>query len=130
VRLLLAEAPHAPHPLSGHKTTDRPWQDAALHDCETEGAFDMLFFDAEGALLEGARSNVFVRLDGCWFTPPLAAGILPGVMRAALLDDPAWAASERRLTRDDLERAEEIVVCNALRGAMRAVVVARHSAAA
>ncbi|MGE5622047.1 MAG: aminotransferase class IV, partial [Bacillota bacterium] len=71
-------------------------------------------------LTEGGRSNVFVKLDGRWYTPPLACGLLPGVMRAVLLADPAWNAQERRLTLDDLRRADEIVVCNALRGPLRA----------
>ena len=66
---------------------------------------------------------MLVQLDGRWYTPPLSSGLLPGVMRAALLADPAWAAEERCITRDDLARAEEIVVCNALRGVLRAVAV-------
>jgi para-aminobenzoate synthetase/4-amino-4-deoxychorismate lyase len=41
-------------------------------------------------------------------------------MRAVLLDDPAWAATERRLSRADLDAAEAIVVCNALRGVLPA----------
>ena len=45
-------------------------------------------------------------------------------MRAVLLADPAWAASERRLTRADLAAAEAVVVCNALRGALFAVLPA------
>ena len=44
--------------------------------------------------------------------------MLPGVMRSVLLDDPALAAREARLTVDDLMRAQQLVVCNALRGAM------------
>jgi len=63
---------------------------------------------------------VFVRLDGHWFTPPLAAGALPGIMRRRLLSDPSWAASERILTLRDLQRADELVVCNALRGPLQA----------
>ncbi len=82
----------------------------------------MLFFNAAGELTEGARSNVFVKLGGRWWTPPLTAGLLPGVMRAALLDDPAWAAGERRLTRGDLFDAEAVVVCNALRGVLPAKI--------
>jgi branched-subunit amino acid aminotransferase/4-amino-4-deoxychorismate lyase len=76
-------------------------------------------------LTEGARSNVFVKLDGKWFTPPVACGLLPGVMRATLLADPAWDARERVLTLDDLLRADEIVVCNALRGPLAARLAAR-----
>jgi para-aminobenzoate synthetase/4-amino-4-deoxychorismate lyase len=96
--------------------------DAGIRAAESAGAFDTLFFGEHGELLEGGRSNVFLRLGGHWFTPPLADGILPGVMRAVLLDDPAWNASECRLTRADLERAEALVVCNALRGALPATV--------
>jgi para-aminobenzoate synthetase/4-amino-4-deoxychorismate lyase len=43
-------------------------------------------------------------------------------MRAAMLDDPAWNASETVITRAMLLRAEAIVVCNALRGALRATL--------
>ena len=70
--------------------------------------------------MEGARSSVFVRLDGRWWTPPLADGALPGVMRGLLLEDPAWSALERRLDLADLQRADGIVVCNALRGVLPA----------
>jgi para-aminobenzoate synthetase/4-amino-4-deoxychorismate lyase len=43
-------------------------------------------------------------------------------MRGVLLEDPAWNASERVITRAMLLEAEEIVVCNALRGALPAVL--------
>ncbi|MEN3364176.1 MAG: para-aminobenzoate synthetase / 4-amino-4-deoxychorismate lyase [Burkholderiales bacterium] len=105
-----------------HKTTVRERYDRAWRAAEAQGAFDMLFFNTDGELTEGARSNVFIKLDGRWYTPPLAAGLLPGVMRSVLLDDPAWNATERRLTLEDLRAAEEVVVCNALRGAVRATV--------
>jgi len=73
-----------------------------------------------GELTEGGRSNVFVKLAGRWWTPPLASGVLPGVMRAQLLADPQWAAGERCLTPADLQNAEAMMVCNALRGALPA----------
>ena len=121
VRLLLAPRPlPAARPLAGHKTTLRAEYDAGMHAAEAAGAFDTLFFTPEGRLVEGGRSNVFVKLGGRWFTPPLADGALPGVMRSVLLEDPAYAAAERSLTREDLARAEAIVVCNALRGALPA----------
>jgi para-aminobenzoate synthetase/4-amino-4-deoxychorismate lyase len=41
-------------------------------------------------------------------------------MRGLLLEDPAWSASERRLYLADLQRADGIVVCNALRGVLPA----------
>jgi para-aminobenzoate synthetase / 4-amino-4-deoxychorismate lyase len=123
VRVLLAEErTEACELFLRHKTTVRERYDAAWRAAEARGAFDTLFFNANGDLTEGGRSNVFLKLDGRWYTPPLAAGVLPGVMRAVLLADPVWNACERRLTRDDLRAAEQIVVCNALRGALPATV--------
>ncbi|MDT7838298.1 bifunctional chorismate-binding protein/class IV aminotransferase [Aquabacterium sp. OR-4] len=116
-------------PLAGHKTTLRARYDAGVREAERHGAFDTLFFDRRGHLVEGGRSSVFVRLDGRWWTPPLSDGALPGVMRALLLDSPAWQAAERSLTRADLQRAEAIVVCNALRGALPARLVQPATAA-
>ncbi len=128
VRLLLADdtLPEA-RPLAGHKTTQRRDYDAGVRAAEKAGAFDTLFFDAAGRLVEGGRSNVFVRLDGHWWTPPLTDGALPGVMRAVLLADPAWDAQERSITRADLARAEAVTVCNALRAAVVAELVAEHA---
>ena len=105
-----------------HKTTLRTRYDAAWRAAEAQGAFDMLFCNERGELTEGARSSLFVKLDGRWVTPPLSAGLLPGVMRAVLLADPAWDARERSLTLDDLRAAQEIVVCNSLRGVLSATV--------
>lgn len=99
-----------------HKTTVRERYDAAWRVAEARGAFDMLFCNTRGELTEGARSNVFVKCEGRWHTPPLTAGVLPGVMRSVLLGDQAWSAQEKKLTLNDLREAEEIVVCNALRG--------------
>lgn len=123
VRVLLAPEPASQAGLFlRHKTTVREQYDAAWRAAEQRGAFDMLFHNRAGELTEGARSNVFVRLDGRWYTPPLAAGLLPGVMRSVLLADPSFGAAERRLTLDDLRRAQQVLVCNALRGAIPAVV--------
>jgi len=123
VRLLLAQEPTNTGDLFlRHKTTVRQRYDAAWRAAEQEGAFDSLFCNEHGELTEGGRSNIFVKLGGQWFTPPLAAGVLPGVMRAELLADPAWNAAERRLTIGDLRHAEAVTVCNALRGALAATV--------
>lgn len=123
VRLFIAaETNDAGDFFTSHKTTVRDAYDRAWREAEKRGGFDQLFLNRDGYLTEGGRSNVFVRLQNRWYTPPLRAGVLPGVMRAELLSDPAWDASERDLTLEDLRNAEKIVVCNALRGAVRAVV--------
>ncbi|MDB5991905.1 MAG: putative para-aminobenzoate synthase (Aminodeoxychorismate synthase) PabB [Herbaspirillum sp.] len=108
--------------FSAHKTSVRAAYDRAWQDAEKRGGFDQLFLNQDGNVTEGGRSNIFVRLRDRWYTPPLQAGVLPGVMRAELLGDPAWAVQERDLSLEDLRNAQQIVVCNALRGALQAVV--------
>jgi para-aminobenzoate synthetase/4-amino-4-deoxychorismate lyase len=123
VRVLLApDTTHSGDLFLRHKTSIRTRYDAAWREAEAQGAFDTLFFNERGELTEGGRSNVFVHIDGRWLTPPLSSGILSGVMRAVMLDDPQWNAGEAVITRAMLEAADEIVVCNALRGAMRAAL--------
>ena len=109
--------------LLAHKTTLRRTYDQGWQQAEAQGAFDMLFFNERGELTEGGRCNVFVQIDGEWATPPLSSGLLPGVMRGILLEDPAWNARERPISRDELLNAQSVVVCNALRGVMRAEIV-------
>lgn len=124
VRILLAQdARRSDDLFLRHKTTVRAAYDAAWRAAEAQGAFDMVFCNERGELTEGGRSSLFLKLDGCWYTPPLSAGVLPGVMRAVLLADPAWNAQERRLFPDDLRRAEQVMICNALRGALPATLV-------
>ncbi|HIA2347263.1 TPA: chorismate-binding protein, partial [Burkholderia contaminans] len=105
-----------------HKTTRRAEYDCAWQAAEALGGFDMLFVNERGEVTEGGRSNLFVKLDGRWVTPPLESGVLPGVMRGVLLDDRAFGATERVVTGDDLARAEALLLTNALRGALDAVL--------
>ena len=121
----------APQPLPRRdylrrfKTTRRALYDQAWQTAETQGAFDSLFFNSDGLLLEGGRSNVFVKYQGQWLTPSLDLDILNGVMRQAVLKQPqtylgANAVLETHITRDMLEHAEEIRLSNALRGVFEA----------
>ncbi|RZT05673.1 para-aminobenzoate synthetase / 4-amino-4-deoxychorismate lyase [Duganella sp. CF402] len=126
VRVLLADdATDSGDLFLRHKTSIRARYDAAWRDAEAQGAFDTLFFNERGELTEGGRSSVFVRVDGKWLTPPLSSGALPGVMRSVLLDDPSWNASEAVITRTMLEAADDIIICNGLRGAVRATITSR-----
>jgi para-aminobenzoate synthetase / 4-amino-4-deoxychorismate lyase len=93
-----------------HKTTRR---ELYAFD-KPAGAFDLILWNEAGELTECSFGNLALRLDGQWLTPPLAAGLLPGVMRAELLAQ--GRIREAILTRDDLARAEGIAFFNSLRG--------------
>ena len=95
--------------------------DQAWKTAEGQGAFDSLFFNSDGLLLEGGRSNVFVKYQGQWLTPSLDLDILNGVMRQAVLKQPqlylgADTIRETHITRAMLENAEEICLSNAFKG--------------
>ena len=71
-----------------------------------------LFVDGDGYLTEGAIWNIFVERDGKLLTPPLARGVLPGVLRAELLA--SGQAVEGDLRAEDL--ADGFLLGNSVRG--------------
>lgn len=108
--------------LLRHKTTARSIYDRALAAlADRPGVFDAIFLNTRGEVCEGARSNVFIERDGLLLTPPLACGLLPGVMRRQLLD--SGRALEQVLRPEDLQTAPAIYVANALRGLMAVKLV-------
>jgi para-aminobenzoate synthetase/4-amino-4-deoxychorismate lyase len=102
--------------LLGHKVTRRKLYDQAWLAAEKLGSFDALFINEQGFVTEGGRSNVFIKKNGQWLTPPLASGCLPGVMRSVVLSDTKYQAVEQNITRADVLSAEEVIFTNALRG--------------
>ncbi|MDO5686821.1 MAG: chorismate-binding protein [Neisseria sp.] len=122
--VIWAETPLAANYLYRYKTDARQVYDAGLRQAQAAGAFDVLYVNAAGELLEGARSNVFVRLHGQWYTPPASLGILPGVMRAEILDNPqrylgADSVQEKILRREEVRHADALVLSNAVRGVVK-----------
>jgi para-aminobenzoate synthetase/4-amino-4-deoxychorismate lyase len=108
--------------LLRHKVTRRKLYDQAWLAAEKLGAFDALFINEQGFVTEGGRSNVFIKKDGRWLTPPLASGCLPGVMRSIVLKDSKYQAVEQNITRSDVLNAEEVIFTNALRGIVKTII--------
>lgn len=109
-------------PLLAHKVNRRGLYDAAWQAAVQQGGFDALFVNEQGYVTEGGRTSIFIKskTDAQWLTPPTTAGLLPGVMRAELLKSPQWNAREANLTIEDVSMADEIILCNALRGTIKA----------
>ncbi len=114
-QVVLAARPLASaNPWLRHKTTRRGIYDAlaATHD----GIFDTLLYNERDELTEFTRGNLVLEIDGGLMTPPLACGLLPGVLREALLV--RGRVAERTVTRDDLARADQLWFVNSVRGAV------------
>ena len=104
-------------PRCTHKTTDRGHYRRRWDRARARGADEAVLVNAHGEVTEGTRTNVWARLDGRLWTPPVAAGGLAGVYRAHVLATHP-DAGERTLTPGDLGRAEAVFLTNAVRGWM------------
>ena len=109
-------------PLLQHKVSKRHLYDEAWKAAVQLGGFDAIFSNEQGFVTEGGRTSIFIRLPDSneWLTPPVSAGLLPGVMRAALLSNAQMNVREANLTIKDVSMASEIMLSNALRGAIKA----------
>jgi para-aminobenzoate synthetase / 4-amino-4-deoxychorismate lyase len=96
-----------------HKTTDRYFYDDARIK---SAAFETIFATADGWLTEGSFTNVFVDRDGALLTPPLAHGLLGGVLRHELIE--TGRAKEAKLRANDL--VDGFYIGNSLRGLLPA----------
>jgi para-aminobenzoate synthetase/4-amino-4-deoxychorismate lyase len=97
-----------------HKTSDRRFYDQARSN-----AFETVFRDAHGFLTEGSFTSLFVERDGRLLTPPLARGLLPGILRETLIEQ--GRALEAELREDDLSQG--FYIGNAVRGLIAARLV-------
>ncbi|MBB2486844.1 chorismate-binding protein [Mitsuaria sp. WAJ17] len=103
-----------------HKTTRRAHYEAFAQD-KTAAAFDVLLWNEDEELTECSFGNIALQIEGRWLTPRLAAGLLPGVLREAMLA--RGQLQEARLLKSDLARAQGLAFFNSLRGWCPAVLI-------
>ena len=103
-------------PLNRFKTLSYLENRLMTREAEQRGLFEVVARNERGQLTDGSRTSLFVVLDGALLTPPVTDGALPGVARQVLLQ--AGLAREATLLPEDLDRAEAILLTNALQGAV------------
>jgi len=120
VRVALDDVPQDPRDVFlFHKTSRRKrYEDARRRHADGD---DVLLINERGEVTESTIANVAVRMDGRWVTPPIEAGLLPGIGRAVALDD--GSVSEASVTIEDLRSSEELALISDARGWRRAVLV-------
>jgi para-aminobenzoate synthetase / 4-amino-4-deoxychorismate lyase len=97
-----------------HKTSHRHLYDNEGRIAARNDIYDILFFNEREELTEASRHNVFLQIEGQWFTPVLSSGVLPGVQREKTIKE--LNANEKSLSKFDLQRAERILLTNSVRG--------------
>ncbi len=126
-KVVFSGQPFEPGSIGRHKTTSRLAWDLAREEARAHDADEALLVTPEGHVLEGGASNVFAVFGGEVRTPPLAAGILPGVTRAhvlALCARLGVPAREADLRRDELRHADELFLTNSVQQVLPVGVLA------
>lgn len=91
-------------------------------------ADEYLWISPLGRIMEGTVSNIFIIKDGDFFTPPLSEGILPGVMRQALIASllkSGVKVKEQSITLADVEASSEVFLTNSLMAVMPVSTIGR-----
>lgn len=117
VKLQLASRPvDAENPWLAFKSTRREVYDQFKVETDAD---DCLLWNERAEITETSIFNIYALRDGVLETPPVAAGLLPGVYRQHLIDH--GRAIERIITKNELH-ASKLFVSNAVRGLLPAVL--------
>jgi branched-chain amino acid aminotransferase len=93
----------------------------AMQQALRRGAFEGVMRNYRGELTECTTSNLFVVKDGAALTPPLDAGLLPGITREFLFEiagEVGVPMREQTLRDDDLYSADEAFLTGTTRGVL------------
>jgi len=99
-------------PFLYHKTSNRGVYEAAR--IARPGFDDVLLFNEEGGITESTIANVAVEIEGKLCTPPVSCGLLPGILRAHLLQQ--GELIERAIAVEELLRSPRVFLLNSVRG--------------
>ncbi len=103
------------NPFLYHKTTNRGLYQAAR--AARPGYDDVVLVNEWGEVTESTIANLAVEFDGRLCTPPVECGLLPGTLRADLLE--RGTLIERRITVEQMLRSPRVFLLNSVRGLYR-----------
>jgi len=105
------------NPLHSIKSLNYLENRYGLNEAKKAGFDEGLFLNQEGELCEGTFSNLFLIRQQTLLTPPLTAGILPGTIRAFILDKARQAGidcQEMPLSATNLENCDGAFLTSSL----------------
>jgi len=111
--------------ITAHKVSHRQFYEGEQERISAlTGADEVLFTNPRNELCEGSFTSLFIEKDGQYLTPPLSCGLLPGILRAEMIE--TGHAKEAVLTVDDLCSADKIYLGNSLRGLIPATLLSSN----
>lgn len=100
--------------LAGIKHCNRLEQVLACAEVERAMCDEGLLRDTDGNIVSATSANLMVLADGGWITPPVDQCGVAGVLRGWLLEQGLVQAAN--VSPSQLESAEALALCNAVRG--------------
>ena len=84
-----------------------------LEAIKSLGADEAIVCNDKGKICEGSVTNLLLRIDDKWVTPPISDGVLPGVMRALVIE--YCGVSVRSIDRSEISRVQSAFLLSSLR---------------
>ena len=84
-----------------------------LEQARSNGFDEVLVTSSEGKVCEGSVCNLLVKIAGRWCTPALSDGVLPGVMRALVIEN--FDVIVRSIAISEIESIESAFLLSSLR---------------
>lgn len=109
---LAASAIDSANPFLYHKTTNRTVYEEAV--AARPGFEDVLLYNERGEVTESTIANLVVASAGVLLTPPVNSGLLPGTLRAHLLEE--GKLQEKVLTLQEVADASACYLISSVRG--------------
>jgi len=100
------------------KTTNRKIYNSELMKYKRKGFDEVIFLNEKGEVAEGSFTNIFIKKNDIFLTPPIKSGILSGVYRKYFLQKEI-NAKEMKLSIQDLINSDEIILMNSVRKEMK-----------
>ncbi len=113
-----AQARHAASMFAGTKILSWAMNLRWLEIAQCRGFDEVILLNEHGHVAECTSANIFVAQGSRVWTPPLAAGCLPGITRDLLLHEihvPGFEISEKTLLPVDLASADEVFITSTTR---------------
>lgn len=107
--------------LAGHKTVNYLENLLVMKKARSKGYDEALYLNEKDYITEGAYTNIFFVKGSVLYTPGIASGLLPGTMRAQVIElarSKKITCLEGAFTLEDIKNAEAVFVTNALMGIM------------
>lgn len=102
--------------LSGHKTHNYMENRLLMDRAREQSCYDVIRLNRRGEVAEGAFSNLIWAREGQLYTPSRATGLLPGIVREALLQ--RLPIVEGAFPMDHLLRADAVFLTNSTCGVL------------